>query len=116
MAGIAAGRLRFRIRIQRKIVEMDSNGAQVEVWQDIPGLSYVPAETAPLSTREFLSAAAVQSEIKGRIIIRYRSGLDATMRAICQGLVYQFAGTPFQDPQTGRQWLTIPVQEGVVQP
>lgn len=114
MAGIAAGRLRFRIKIQRKVVEMDSNGAQVEIWQDIPGLESVPAENAPLSAREFLSAAAVQSEIRGRIRIRYRTGLDATMRAICQGMVYQFAGTPFQDAETGRQWLTIPVQQGVV--
>lgn len=112
--GIAAGRLRHRITIQRKVVERDSNGAQLERWVTVPGLSAVPAEVSPLSTREFLQSAAIQAEIKGRMRIRYVAGLDATMRALCEGLVYQFAGTPFVDPEYGRLWLTIPVSEGVI--
>ena len=115
--GIAAGRLRHRIAIQRKLVEMDSNGAQIETWETVPGLEQLPAGIAPLSAREFLAADAVQSEIKGRIIVRYREDLDATMRAVCVAggprLTYDFAGTPYQDAESGREWLTIPVQEGV---
>lgn len=114
MAGIPAGRLRQRIAIQRKLQERDSNGALVETWQTIPGLEAVPAELAPLSTREFLSAQAMQSEVRARIRIRYRVGLDATMRALHRGLAYEFAGTPFQDAEAGLVWLTIPVAEGVV--
>ena len=114
MSGIPAGRLRQRIAIQQKVESRDSNGAVIETWQTIAGLEAVPAELAPLSTREFLAAQAQQSEIRARIRIRYRTGLDATMRALHRGLVYQFAGTPFQDAEAGAIWLTIPVSEGVV--
>lgn len=114
MSGIPAGRLRQRIAIQQKIEERDSNGAVIESWQTITGLESVPAELAPLSTREFIAAQAQQSEVRGRIRIRYRTDLTATMRALHRGLVYQFAGTPFQDAEAGMVWLTIPVQEGVV--
>lgn len=120
MPRIRAGALRHRIAIQRKVIERNpASGAVIESWQTVPGLSSVPAEIAPLSTREFLSAAQMQSEIRGRIIIRYIPGvaLDATMRAYQAdtGLVYQFAGTPFVDAETGRDRLTIPVSEGVIE-
>lgn len=114
MSGIPAGRLRQRIAIQRKIEERDSNGAVIESWQTVTGLEAVPAEIAPLSTREFLAAQAQQAEVRGRIRIRYRTDLDASMRAIHRGLSYEFAGTPFQDAEAGMIWLTIPVGEGVV--
>lgn len=114
MSGIPAGRLRQRIAIQRKIQERDSNGAVIESWQTVPGLDSVPAEVAPLSTREFIAAQAEQSEVRGRFRIRYRTDLDATMRALHRGLAYEFAGTPFQDAEAGMIWLTIPVAEGVV--
>lgn len=115
MAGLRAGALRHRIAIQRKVVDRDSNGAQVESWQTVPGWESVPAGVSPLSTSEYLQSAQIQSEIKGRIVIRYMPGLDATMRALrTDGMVYQFAGTPFEDPKTGRGWLTIPVSEGVI--
>lgn len=114
MSGIPAGRLRQRIAIQQKIEERDSNGAVIELWQTIAGLESVPAELAPLSTREFIAAQAQQSEVRGRIRIRYRTDLNATMRALHRGLAYEFAGTPFQDAEAGMIWLTIPVQEGVV--
>ena len=115
MAGIPAGRLRQRIAIQQKVQTRDpETGAVIETWQTIAGLESVPAEIAPLSTREFLSAQAIQSEVRGRIRIRYRTGLDASMRALHRGLAYEFAGTPFQDAEAGMIWLTIPVAEGVV--
>lgn len=114
MSGIPAGRLRQRIAIQQKVEERDSNGAVVESWQTVAGLESVPAELAPLSTREFIAAQAQQSEVRARIRIRYRTGLTATMRALHRGLVYQFAGDPFQDAEAGLIWLTIPVAAGVV--
>ena len=111
--GIPAGRLRHRIMIQQKVEERDSNGALIESWQIVAGLDQLPAEVAPLSTREFISAQSMQSEVRGRIRIRYREGLTATMRAIHRGKAYEFAGTPFEDPDSGLAWLTIPVKEGV---
>lgn len=113
MSGIPAGRLRHRITIQQKVDERDSNGAVIETWQIVAGLESLPAEVAPLSTREFISAQAMQSEVRARIRIRYRDGLTATMRAVHRGRAYDFAGTPFADPDSGLAWLTIPVKEGV---
>jgi len=113
MSGIPAGRLRHRITIQQLVVEQDSNGAVIETWQIAPGLESLPAEMAPLSTREFIAAQSMQSEVRARIRIRYRDGLSATMRAVHRGRAYEFAGTPFADPDSGLAWLTIPVKEGV---
>lgn len=114
MAGIAAGRLRHRITIQDKVTTRDeTTGAVIETWEIVSGLESVPAEVGPLSTREFIAAQSMQSEVRARIRIRYRDGLRATMRAIHRGQAYEFAGTPFADPDSGLAWLTIPVKEGV---
>lgn len=121
MKGISAGRLRHRIAVEDRVITRDpETGAQIENWAPVFRLENVAAEIAPLSTREFLSAAAIQSEVRGRIVIRYAPGyaglLHGAMRArdLRTNLVYQFAGTPFPDVDTGRTWLTIPVQAGVV--
>lgn len=113
MSGIPAGRLRQRIAIQQKVEERDSNGAVIESWVIVAGMESVPAELAPLSTREFIAAQAVQSGVSARIRVRWRDDLNATMRAVHRGRAYEFAGTPFADPEYGMAWLTIPVKEGV---
>ena len=108
---IEAGKLRHRITIQAKGMTQDPvTGEMTQGWSDLVS---VWASVGPLSTREFIAASAGQSEITARIVIRYRDGLDSTMRAIHRGKIYEFAGPPLADPNSGLEYLTIPAKEGV---
>jgi len=50
--------------------------------------STVYADIQPLSGRELIAAQAVQSEITGKITMRYLLGVTAGMRARYEGKVY----------------------------
>jgi SPP1 family predicted phage head-tail adaptor len=108
---IAAGRLRHRIDIQQKQTAQDPvTGEQTDTWVTL--WEKVPAAIEPLSAREFIAAKAMQSQITARIVIRYRAGLDATMRILHNGKIYNPAGF-LQDMVSGLSYLTIPCSEGV---
>lgn len=44
----------------------------------------------PLSGRELFSAMKVNAEVTTRIIIRYREGIDRTMKAVYNGTEFEF--------------------------
>lgn len=72
----------------------------------------VYAQIVPSSAREFIAANAQQSEVRGRIVIRSRSDIDATMRIIHRGMAYQILGV-LPDPVNGLEYMTLPVSQGV---
>lgn len=105
-----AGSLRHRVTIQRPASAQNPNtGATTTTWEEV---TQVWASVEPLSAREFIAAKAGQSEIQARIVIRYRSGIDATMRILYRDQVYNIEGV-LPDPVSGREYLTIPVSMGV---
>ena len=120
---LAAGRLRHRVLIEQYVLAVDSNGDVAQdpdtgettgSWQE---LATVWAAIEPLSAREFLAAQATQSQVTARIVIRHRSGLDASMRLVhmvngARGAVYNAAGF-LADKDSGLEYLTIPVSAGV---
>lgn len=120
---IEAGRLRHRVRIERLVYLLDSNG---DTWQD-PNtgetrqewttVATVWAAVEPVSAREFIQSQAMQSQITARIVIRYRDGLDASMR-----LVHVRTGRPdtvynphafLADKDSGLDYLTVPCSTGL---
>ena len=106
-----AGRLRHRVDFQRRIDSQDpDSGAVTPVWVNLA--TAVPAAIEPLSVREFVAANAVQSEVTVRIVVRYRDGLNAAMRIKHGSRIYNPAGF-LADPDSGRDYLTIPCSEGV---
>jgi SPP1 family predicted phage head-tail adaptor len=111
---LAAGRLRHRITIQRPINTQDSSGNTVLDWEDVA--TDVPAEIVLPSVRERVAAQQMQSEASGRITIRYRPGMSATMRLI--GLSGPYDGMIFNpegwspDPDSGLEYLTAPCSTG----
>lgn len=112
---LRAGQLRHRIEIQAPVHAQDpSTGADSVSWVTVPGCESVPAAIHPLSGREFMAAQAQQSQIVARMVIRARDGLNASMRALHRGKYYQFAGPPLPDMDSGLEYLTIPVNEGVI--
>lgn len=105
---LEAGKLRHRVRIEQLTPSKDSDGDPVEVWTL---LAEVWAAIEPLSAREFRASQAVQSEITGRITIRYRDDVSASMRIVHRGKTYNIAGV-LADKETGLEYLTLPVSEG----
>lgn len=108
---LSAGRLRHRVRIERPDYVQDPiTGEMVKGWELVA--DKVPAAIEPLSAREFIAAQAVQSAVTARIVIRRRSDIDATMRILHRGRVYNIHGV-LPDPESGLEYLTLPCSEGV---
>jgi len=107
------GRLRHRIAIERKIsTRSATTGELTETWELV---DEVWAQISPLSARDFIAAQAVQSEMTGRILLRWRNDLLPTMRvrALDTGVIYRIHGEPMPDNRSGREWLTLLVSTGV---
>lgn len=120
-----SGKLRHRVRIEQYAPQ---RGTDDEVIQDETTgeiqRSWVPVATVwaaiePISAREYIQSQATQSQVTARLTIRYRSGLDASMR-----LVHLVNDTPakiynphafLQDLDSGLEYMTIPCSEGVSQ-
>lgn len=111
--GVDAGRLRHRVTIERRVNVQDATtGAVTPTWVSVA--RDVPAAIEPLSVREFIAAAAVQSEVSVRIVIRYRTGIDATMRVRQGKTVYAVEGV-LADAGSGRDYLTLACAAGVTE-
>lgn len=107
-----SGTLRHRIEIQEPVEVQDSDTGDVTFeWDTIEGGKSVPASIEPLSAREFLAASATQSKVVARITIRYRAGITAKMRCLHGSRIYNIEGV-LADPDSGLEWLTLPVSEG----
>ena len=108
---LAAGKLRHRVTIQRQVETQDPNTGAVSVtWQLYAERS---AEHVSSSVREFIAAAAVKSEVRGRFTVRYDGGITADMRVIHRGKAYSVLGV-MPDPDRGLEYMTLAVSEGVV--
>jgi SPP1 family predicted phage head-tail adaptor len=100
------GKLRHRITIQEPVEVQDpTTGEVVVTWQDV--FENVPAEITPLSAKEFIGSKTEQSFIDARIVIRFREAINAKMRVLHKGQVYNPHGW-LPDNQSGRRYLTAP--------
>lgn len=106
-----AGDLRHRLEIQRMQSIVDSDG-QV-IGEDWTVVAKVWGKVEPLSARELLEAQAIQSQVSARITIRARA-ITHSDRIVHRGTVYNVAGI-VHDPNSGLEWLTLPVSTGLNQ-
>ena len=110
MAAVASGNLRHKVQLQAKQVSQDPNtGEMVTTWVTI---AQPWAEIVPMSGSEFMAAAAEQSEVRGRIVIRYRDDVGASMRVVYRGKYYNILAV-LPDAESGVEHLTLMVGEGV---
>ena len=110
MSGVAAGELRHKVELQALVVTQDPNtGEMVNTWTTI---AEPWAKIAQLSAREFLAASAEQSEVRAKITIRYRQGVNATMRVYYRGLYYGILGV-LADNYSMLESQVLMVSEGV---
>lgn len=104
------GNLRHRITIEKPGETQDPNtGEMIAGWQLV---DEVWADKRPSSAREFKQSQAGQSEITGEFQIWYRDDVDATMRIVHRGKIYNIEGA-LEDNESGLAWLTLPYSEGV---
>lgn len=73
------GKRNRRITIQMFTTIIDDEGYQVEAWKDI---ATVWAYIKNLHGNEFFQAQAINSKASSKINIRYKKGLDTSMRVI----------------------------------
>ena len=108
-----AQKLIHRVKLQRYD---QSGGAFNPETGDIAGawidVDWLYARVVPLSAREFLQSSSIQSEVTARIIVRYRDDIRPSDRIIFRGKIFNIHGV-LPDNNTGLEYLTIPVSEGV---
>lgn len=110
MSGVAAGKLRHWGELQAPNITQDPDtGEQVTNWA-----TYAEcwADIAMASAREFVAAAAEQSEVRGRVTIRFREGVNATHRWVYRGKWYAILAV-MEDNDSMLEHLTLMVAEGV---
>ena len=77
----------------------------------------VPCAIEPMSVKDFMQSAAMQSEVSLRITFRHLTGLSKNMRLVGEcgchlGKVYNPAGF-LADKDSGVEYITAPCSEGV---
>ena len=109
-----AGSLRHWLTFQRKVTDLDSDGATVETWVDAFELnSRMPCNVEYLSGRELIAAQMVNSRVSCRLSTRYRPGFDASLRATQpDGTIYNLEAI-VPDSRSGRREVTFLASTGV---
>lgn len=111
---IAAGDLCHRVAIDDLVDTHSStgSGATVKTWAPVVAQTW--AKIAPVSGREYVAAQSAQSKVTGRIVIRWRAGITASMRVrrLADGMVYNIEAV-LSDAVSGREYLTLLVSDGV---
>ena len=109
---IEAGRLRHKVMIQRQTQTQDPMTGELTVtWTDLfPKPIWAAVE--PISAREFVVSQEPNARVTARATIRYRDGIDASMRLVHRGRNYNIHGV-LEDLDSGREYLTLPLSEGV---
>lgn len=111
---LEAGKLRHRFTVQARENDQDPvTGETVVTWATAH--ENVPGSYEPLSARELIVAQAQQSPVSARVVMRKLAGLTAQHRLLhvcCGGGVLNIEGV-LPDPNSGVEWVTLPVSAGV---
>lgn len=115
---LEAGKLEHRVRFEREVAEVDSDGEQVQLpdgtlvteWQTVHECW---AEVAPVSAREFGQSNATQALLVARVTMRWTAtAIDAACRMVFRSKIYNVEGV-LPDKVSGLEYYTLPLSEGV---
>lgn len=101
---IQAGRFRHRITLQTRQTTRDSAGGIVDSWKNFA--SGVPAVIEPASGKEFFAARQIDATVDTAITIRWRPGVDETMRVLHGADIYDIIAA-LPDGDSGRKILSL---------
>lgn len=82
---LRAGQLNRRVTLQRRATGQDAAGQPVSTWQDV---ATVWASVLTQNGLESIKADRPVSQVKASIRIRWRTDIDAGMRAVLGATVY----------------------------
>ena len=100
--------LNQRIRIERRVKTENTRGEVTYTWEL---LAVVWAQANPLRGRDYFAAGQMQDQITTRFRIRYRPGIDSTMRVVWKSGRYDIKGQPIEvDGQ--REWIDLMCSAG----
>lgn len=85
MTTFRAGTLRDEVTIQRR-KPGGALGQPSNIWEDV---FTIPANIRSGSGSETIRAGQVASKTQASIRIRWRTGITAEMRAVCDGVIYE---------------------------
>lgn len=110
---VRGGTLRHRLTFQRKSTDEDELGQPLNVWVDA---FKCWGDVSPLSGRELIAAASVQSEVTHTISIRYRAELQnpkdvAAMRVVFGARVFDINASMNQDERN--RLVMLQAREGI---
>jgi SPP1 family predicted phage head-tail adaptor len=81
-----AGRYRYRLRFEEPVRIMDERGESIiDHWAEV---FTVWGSLEPLTGREYMASSEFRSGITTKARVRWRVDLDASLRIVCQGVVY----------------------------
>ena len=69
-------------------------GGFSESFQNVTGMSNVPAQIMPLNSKEQLDAMKLESVITNKIRIRYRAGITSANRIVFGSRIFNIKGAP----------------------
>lgn len=105
---LAAGLLRHKVLIEEFIEYKNSAGEREQTWITF---KETWASVEPLSAREFIAAQQMQSKVTARITMRYTPGINAAMRIVYRGQIFNIEGI-LSDKISGLEYLTMPCSTG----
>ena len=103
-----AGKLRHRLIIESPQRASDGAGGAVVTWTQVASIW---AHVTPVSARELRSAGQRAEKLTHRITLRYRSGINATMRLVGEGRVFNIDAIINEDERD--HWLVCFCVEGL---
>lgn len=92
--------LRHRVTIEQPVRTDEEGGAATLVWQQVAA---VWAEIEGLDGSEILRAETPVARATHRIVMRYRAGIDATMRIVAAGKYHEIVSA--LDEEGRKRWL-----------
>lgn len=102
------GKLRHLITIQRGTRVEDGAGGGEVAWQDLP--DQVWAEITPVRASERFFAGKLEENISHTVRLRDRFEVDADMRILFEGRVFQIRGVT--NPDERSRWTILKCEEG----
>lgn len=109
---VLAGQLRHRVTIEKYIAgARDDDGfALPSAWVEHGKLW---AKVTPLSSKDLMRAQAEQSEVTARMLVRYNTEIDTTMRVIWKGRTFAVASEGLDDNEDGMTYTTFNLSSGI---
>lgn len=98
-----AGQMDQLVTLQAYGAGEDALGQPLQAWADV---ATVWAQAQPMRGRDYLAAAAINSEASVRFRVRYRDDVTSAMRVLWRGVAHAIVAPPV-DVNGGRHTLEL---------